>query len=112
MGVSSAPGVKRPRRVREACRAARCSPAPAGSAAVQSTDPTSSIRVILRGARTVATQQAPTGPAMPSFAAELNDVQVAAIVTYIRNTWGNAADPVSASRVTQQRASLARQASD
>jgi mono/diheme cytochrome c family protein len=66
-------------------------PALARSAAVQSVDPTTAIRVILRGARTVATPRAPTGPAMPSFAADLDDVQVAAIVTYIRNAWGNAA---------------------
>jgi mono/diheme cytochrome c family protein len=49
---------------------------------------------------------------MPSLAADLNDVQVAAIVTYIRNVWGNAADPVPTSRVTKQRASLARRASE
>ena len=69
------------------------------------------IRVVLRGARTVATQQAPTAPAMPSFAADLNDTQVAALVTYIRNAWGNAADPVPTSKVTKQRASPAQRAS-
>jgi mono/diheme cytochrome c family protein len=87
-------------------------PTLAGSAAVQSADPTSLIRVVLRGARTVATQQAPTGPAMPSFAADLNDAQVAAIVTYIRNAWGNVAEPVPTSRITKERASLAQRASE
>ncbi len=84
----------------------------AGSPAVQSEDPTSSIRVVLRGARTAATPQAPTAPAMPSFAATLTDTQVAAVVTYIRNAWGNRADPIAPSAVKAERAHLADRASD
>jgi mono/diheme cytochrome c family protein len=81
-------------------------PALAGSSAVQSVDPTTAILVILGGAGTVATPQAPTAPAMPSFAHVLDDAQVAAIATYIRNAWGNEAEPVSASTVTTERARL------
>jgi len=33
---------------------------------------------------------------MPSLGYRLNDSQVAAVVTYIRNSWGNAASRVSA----------------
>jgi mono/diheme cytochrome c family protein len=40
-----------------------------------------------------ATAGALTGPAMPSFAWRLGDVQTAAVITYIRNAWGNAAAP-------------------
>jgi mono/diheme cytochrome c family protein len=43
---------------------------------------------------------------MPAFAWVLNDDQVAAVLTYIRNTWGNAAPPVSAGDVGKQRAAL------
>ncbi len=38
-------------------------------------------------------------PAMPSLGYRLNDSQVAAVVTYIRNSWGNAASRVSADTV-------------
>jgi mono/diheme cytochrome c family protein len=63
--------------------------------------------VILRGARSVATQSEPTAPAMPSFGWQLNDDQVAAVATYIRNSWGKAAAPVSADDVTKERSDLA-----
>jgi len=38
-------------------------------------------------------------PAMPSFAWRLSDAQAAAVVTYIRNAWGNAAAAVSPDQV-------------
>jgi mono/diheme cytochrome c family protein len=77
-----------------------------GSSAVQQIDPTSLLRVVLRGARSVATDKAPTAPAMPSFGWILNDEQVAAVVTYIRNAWGNSAPPVSGSEVNKIRNEL------
>jgi mono/diheme cytochrome c family protein len=78
-----------------------------GSPVVQQTDPTSLLRVVLRGALSVGTDKAPTAPAMPAFAWVLNDDQVAAVVTYIRNAWGNAAPAVSASQVGKARQSFA-----
>jgi mono/diheme cytochrome c family protein len=80
----------------------------AGSALVQSDDPTTLERVVLQGTRAVSTSGAPTAPAMPAFDWRLDDTQVAAVLTYIRNTWGNAAGSVSASAVASQRASLAK----
>jgi mono/diheme cytochrome c family protein len=77
---------------------------------VQSDDPTSLIRVVLAGSRAGATAAAPTAPAMPSFAWNLNDQQVADVVTYIRNAWGNAAQPVQAGDVGKLRDRLQRQA--
>jgi mono/diheme cytochrome c family protein len=74
-----------------------------GSAIVQQTDATSLMHVVLRGARSVATDQAPTGSAMPEFGWLLDDDQVAAVLTYIRNSWGNAAPAVSASEVGKAR---------
>ncbi|MDF3811303.1 MULTISPECIES: cytochrome c [Rhodopseudomonas] len=79
----------------------------AGSALVQSEDPTTLTRLVLHGSRAVATATKPTGPAMPAFDWRLNDAQVAAVLTYIRNQWGNAAAPVTASNVAKQRRSLA-----
>jgi mono/diheme cytochrome c family protein len=80
----------------------------AGSALVQSDDPTTLVRVVLHGTRAVSTAGAPTAPAMPAFDWRLEDAQVAAVVTYIRNNWGNAAGPVPASAVASQRAVLAK----
>ena len=80
----------------------------AGSALVLSDDPTTLARVVLHGTRAVATAGAPTGPAMPAFDWRLDDAQVAAVLTYIRNNWGNAAEAVPASAVANQRASLAK----
>ena len=81
----------------------------AGSALVQSDDPTTLAHVVLQGTRAVATSTRPTSPAMPAFDWRLNDTQVASVLTYIRNNWGNAASSVSATTVAKQRASLANQ---
>ena len=75
---------------------ARLFPALRGNALVQSDDPTGSLHAVLHGARAVATDAAPTGPGMAGLAWKLDDAQTAAVVTYIRNAWGNAAAPVSA----------------
>jgi mono/diheme cytochrome c family protein len=80
----------------------------AGSALVQSDDPTTLTRLVLHGTRAVSTAGAPTAPAMPAFDWRLGDAQVAAVLTYIRNNWGNAAGSVAASAVASQRASLAK----
>jgi mono/diheme cytochrome c family protein len=78
----------------------------AGSALVQSDDTTTVARMVLRGTRAVSTPSAPTAPAMPAFDWRLNDSQVAAVLTYIRNSWGNAAAPVVARTIAGQRTSL------
>ncbi|MBV9427453.1 MAG: c-type cytochrome [Bradyrhizobiaceae bacterium] len=83
-------------------------PTLAGSPAVQSTDPASLLRVVLRGARSAATDAAPTGPAMPAFGWLLSDQEVAAVITYIRNAWGNSAPAVSAADVAKARDDLSK----
>lgn len=77
-----------------------------GSPAVQSIDPTSVLHVVLRGARSAATDPAPTAPAMPSFGWLLNDEEVAAVTTYVRNAWGNRAPPIDAATVSKTRRAL------
>jgi mono/diheme cytochrome c family protein len=79
----------------------------AGSPLVQSPDPTTLIRVVLQGSRAVSTAGAPTAPAMPAFDWRLNDAQVAAVLTYIRSSWNNAASPVEQRAVNSARTSLA-----
>ncbi len=81
-----------------------------GAPLVQQSQATSLVRVVLEGSRAAATDGAPTGPAMPSFAWRLSDPDIAAVITYIRNAWGNAAPPVSAGDVNNMRQALHRQA--
>jgi mono/diheme cytochrome c family protein len=78
----------------------------AHNADVQQADPTTLIRVVLQGTKAAATAAAPTGPAMPSLGWRLSNEQVADVITYIRNSWGNAAAPVSASMVGDLRSKL------
>ncbi|MBV8097334.1 MAG: cytochrome c [Acetobacteraceae bacterium] len=77
---------------------------------VQQEQAASLIRVVLEGSRAVATAGAPTGPAMPSFAWQLPDADIADVITYIRNAWGNAAPAVSANDVGKMRQALHREA--
>jgi mono/diheme cytochrome c family protein len=83
-------------------------PAVAGAPIVQQSDPTSLVHVILRGALSVGTKPAPTAAAMPAFAWVLNDDEIATVVTYIRDAWGNRAPAVSAGDVRKERDLLAK----
>ncbi|MCB0631257.1 MAG: cbb3-type cytochrome c oxidase subunit II [Saprospiraceae bacterium] len=66
----------------------------AGSSVVNDADPELMIRIILQGydARTEYAQ-------MPSFAEQLTDAQIAAIVNHERSSWGNEASAVDAALV-------------
>lgn len=74
---------------------------------VQSVDATTLIRVVLQGARSVATDAAPTGAAMPAFGWKLNDDQVAAVLNYVRSNWDNRSPLVGATDVASVRKALA-----
>ncbi|MHC3750016.1 cytochrome c [Pseudomonas stutzeri] len=76
---------------------------------VNARDAVSMIRVVLAGNRAGTTDAAPTGPAMPSFAWNLSDENIADVLTYVRNSWGNAAPAVSADEVRKQREALQSQ---
>ena len=62
---------------------------------------------MLAGSQGVSTSGAPTSPAMPKFDWRLNTAQVASVLTYIRNAWGNAASAISADQVNAVKARLA-----
>jgi mono/diheme cytochrome c family protein len=81
-------------------------PSLSGAPVVRQNDAASIVHVILRGAISAGTNLAPTAAAMPAFAWVMNDDQVAAVATYIRNSWGNAAPAVNAGDVTKERAAL------
>jgi len=78
-------------------------PSIADSSMVRSEDPTTSIRIVLRGARSVGTKAQPTAPGMPSYGWQLGDSEVAAVLTYIRNNWGAGAAPVRSEQVSKVR---------
>jgi mono/diheme cytochrome c family protein len=67
-----------------------------GDANLQQRDPTTIVHIVLTGVRTAPTGATPTPLSMPSYAWKLNDDQIAAVLTYVRNSWGNRASPVSA----------------
>lgn len=86
----------------------RLFPALATAPAVRASDPTGLIRIVLRGARSVGTDTEPTAPGMPAFGWQLDDTQVAAVLTYIRQAWNSRAGPVSATEVRKARSALTR----
>ena len=59
------------------------------SSGVQAKLPDTVIHVVLAGAKVAATPGKLTGFAMPAFAGKLDDKEVADLVNYIRNAWGN-----------------------
>jgi mono/diheme cytochrome c family protein len=75
-----------------------------GNANLQSADPSSTLRVILDGAETLTTARAPNAGSMPAYRDKLTDRAIAAVATYIRNSWGNAASTVGADQVAKARA--------
>ena len=82
-------------------------PALAESTMVHSNDPTTAIRMVLRGARSVGTKAEPTAPGMPSYGWQLDDRQIAAVLSFVRNSWGGAAAPIDAAEVTRVRSDTA-----
>ena len=74
-----------------------------GNALLQSTDPSSTLRVIIDGAHTLTTPRAPNTGEMPAYAKQLSDEQIAAVTNYIRNSWSNVAPLVTAAEVKKAR---------
>jgi len=77
-----------------------------GDANVQQRRADTLIQAVLTGVRAVPTSIQPTGFAMPAYNWKLNDAQIAAVLTYVRNSWGNAASPVTASQVRSVREAI------
>lgn len=76
----------------------------AGNPAVMSPDPASLINITLNGSlRVIASTEGPDVNDMPYFRQLLTDQEIADVVTYTRNAWGNDADPVSVEQVREIR---------
>ncbi|MGS0741983.1 c-type cytochrome [Glaciimonas sp. GG7] len=74
-----------------------------GNRAITMPSPVNAIRVVLNGGFAPTTAGNPRPYGMPPFAQDMTDAQVAAVVSYIRNAWGNSATLVSASEVNRYR---------
>ena len=82
-------------------------PALAGNPGVTAPSPVNAIRMVLDGGYAPATAANPRPHGMPPFGQLLNDNDIAALVTYIRNSWGNEAGGVTPpleARATRPRA--------
>lgn len=75
----------------------------AGNRAVTLTPAVNAIRIVLNGGFPPGTAGNPRPYGMPPYSHELNDAQVAAVLTYVRASWGNAAPPVSVPDVNRYR---------
>jgi mono/diheme cytochrome c family protein len=73
------------------------------NAVVQQADPTGVLHIILAGTRVGPGGGMNSPLAMPSFAWKLTDPEIADLATYLRNSWGNQAPPVSPDRVRKLR---------
>lgn len=79
-------------------------PAPGGNPVVLEADPTSLIHIVLTGGTLPGVKGAPSPITMPAFGWRLNDQQVADVVNFIRNSWGNQAEKrVTAQQVAELR---------
>ncbi|WMD19518.1 cytochrome c [Achromobacter seleniivolatilans] len=79
-------------------------PALAGNPTVTAPSPVNAIRMVLDGGYAPATAANPRPHGMPPFGQILNDNDIAMLVSYIRNSWGNEAGGVTSLEVKRARA--------
>ncbi|WP_313623583.1 cytochrome c [Achromobacter sp.] len=79
-------------------------PALAGNPTVTAPSPVNAIRMVLDGGYAPATTSNPRPHGMPPFGQILSDNDIAMLVSYIRNSWGNQAGGVTALEVKRARA--------
>ncbi|MES2088981.1 MAG: cytochrome c, partial [Pseudomonadota bacterium] len=78
-------------------------PALAGNRAVTMASAANLVRVVLSGGFLPSTQGNPRPFGMPPFTQTLNEAEIAAVLTFIRGSWGNQAAPISAVDVLHHR---------
>ncbi|MBS0609076.1 MAG: cytochrome c [Proteobacteria bacterium] len=78
-------------------------PALAGNRAVLMADTTNLVQVVLQGGYAPATAGNPRPYGMPPFMQSLHDEEIAAVLSYIRNAWGNEAAKVDTMDVYRAR---------
>ena len=78
-------------------------PALRGSIVAESRQPMTGIQLVLWGGDAAVTRTAPNVFTMPNYGEKLGDDQIAAVLTYIGNSWGNRAPAVTAADVRSLR---------
>jgi mono/diheme cytochrome c family protein len=76
----------------------------ANNQSIEMVSAVNAIRMVLNGGYPPGTAGNPMPYGMPPFAHRLSDDEVAAVVTYIRTSWGNRGAPVSARQANELRA--------
>ena len=79
-------------------------PALAANRALTMESAINTIRIVLNGGFAPGTNGNPRPYGMAPYGPILNDIEVAAVATYVRNAWGNRASPVSSQAVGRNRA--------
>jgi mono/diheme cytochrome c family protein len=67
----------------------------ANNQSIEMTSAVNPIRMVLNGGYPPGTKKNPMPYGMPPFAQSLSDIEIAAVVTYIRTAWGNQGAPVT-----------------
>ncbi len=109
-GKAEAPGAKVYSAACQSCHLATGAGAPpfmpklAGNPTVLDPDPASLINVVLNGAAPLLAKGRPDAYRMPQLRQQLNDRQIADVVSFIRGAWGNHAGAVAVEDVAALRA--------
>jgi mono/diheme cytochrome c family protein len=83
---------------------AKAYPALAGNRAVTMPQTANLVQIVLHGGYAPATRGNPRPFGMPPFVLVLNDTEIAAVLTHLRQSWGNQASSVTALEVNRIRA--------
>jgi len=78
-------------------------PALAGNPVVLDNDPSSLINLILNASNPLVVKGTPDAYRMPQFRQQYSDQEIADVLTFIRNSWGNEAPAVTAGQVAELR---------
>jgi alcohol dehydrogenase (quinone), cytochrome c subunit len=75
----------------------------AGNPAVLDPNASSLINLVLNGAEPLVVKGVPDAYRMPQFRVQLNDEQIAEVLSFVRGSWGNDAGAVSTDQVKKLR---------
>jgi len=84
-------------------------PALAGNPVVLASPPGGLARLVLEGGIEAKTAAVPKPASMPGFKDKLNDDEIADVLSFIRNSWGNGAAPVTPKDVKTLRGALEKE---
>jgi mono/diheme cytochrome c family protein len=75
----------------------------AGNPVVLDADPSSLVNLVLNGAQPIVVKGVPDAYRMPQFRIQLNDEQIAQVLTFVRGAWGNDAGAIKPEKVKELR---------